>query len=164
MGTQPAAQKAPTTRVDFAFGADHRLRAACQVVHRHYLAGHRLVVHAGDAQRLAWFERLLWSFDSAAFVPHARPGDAMAAHARVVLTHDDPVHAVSPDDAAPAWLLNLGHDCPPGAADFRRILEIVSHHEQDRLAARARWRDYEARGFELHAHALGDSDKRASGR
>lgn len=164
------------SRVDFAFGAGHRLRMACEVACKHYMAGHRLLVYTRDSKRLAYFDRLLWSFEGAAFVPHVHSDDPLAPRTPVVLTQADPagvlatlheqdaagtglVNKLQPAGAAPAlpWLLNLDLHCPPGAEAFTRILEIVSGHEDDRAAARRRWRDYQAQGHELHAHDLSAS-------
>lgn len=140
------------TRIDFAFGVQHRLRAACEVVRKHYLAGHRLIVYTRDPQRLAHFDRLLWGFDAIAFVPHVSNDDPLADRTAVVLTATDPVQARDQANATDAWLLNLDLDCPPGTGAFDRVLEIVSNHEQDKEAARNRWRDYLAAGHKLHAH------------
>lgn len=140
------------TRIDFAFGVGHRLRAACEVVHKHYLAGRRIIVYSRDAQRLAYFDRLLWGYDAAAFVPHVAPSDPLAPDTPVVLTDSSPLQAREQAAAADAWLLNLDLDCPADAASFARILEIVSNHEEDKAAARARWRVYQAAGYDVRGH------------
>ncbi len=145
-----------TSRVDFAFGAAHRLRMACDVVRKHYQSGRPMVVYSRDTQRLARFDQLLWSFDPVAFVPHVHADDPIAPDTPVVLTSATPVVPASPPDK-PAWLLNLDLDCPPNAQDFVRILEIVSEHEQDKAAARARWQHYKAAGYDLHAHDVSGS-------
>lgn len=139
-------------RIDFAFGVQHRLRTACEVVRKHYLAGRRIIVYTQDPKRLAYFDQLLWGFDAVAFVPHVSSDDPLAPGTAVVLTDTDPVQARERAAAADAWLLNLDLECPPGADAFSRILEIVSNHEQDKAAARDRWRNYLAAGHDLHAH------------
>ena len=139
-------------RIDFAFGASDRLRMACQVVRKHYLAGRRLVVYTQDAPRLNKFDQLLWSFEPTAFVPHVMADDPLAAQTAVVLTRALPVSFADGDSTTPIWLLNLDITCPPSAEGFDRILEIVSEHDQDKLAARERWRLYQTEGHDLHAH------------
>jgi len=139
-------------RVDFAFGAADRLRMACQVVHKHYLAGRPLVVYASDKQRLEKFDRLLWGFDATAFVPHVAADDPLADRTPVLLAAAAPLPMPLPGAALPAWLVNLDLDCPPDAERFERILEIVSDHEDEKQAARERWRRYQAAGHTLHAH------------
>ncbi|ARP91312.1 DNA polymerase III subunit chi [Bordetella genomosp. 9] len=144
-------------RIDFAFGAPDRLRMACQVARKQYLAGQPLVVYCTDAVRLNAFDRLLWAFDDISFVPHVLATDPLAADTPVVLTAADPgplATAPSPDRPAP-WLLNLDDACPPNYRAFARILEIVSAEGDDRPAARQRWRAYQADGESPHSHAVG---------
>lgn len=140
------------TRIDFAFGVQHRLRAACEVVHKHYLAGRRMIVYSSDLQRLAYFDRLLWGYDAAAFVPHVSTGDPLAPDTPVVLTSTDPLQAREQAGADDAWLLNLDLACPDAAGSFSRILEIVSNHDEDKAAARERWRAYQAAGHDVRGH------------
>uniref|UniRef100_UPI00333E44FE DNA polymerase III subunit chi n=1 Tax=Castellaniella defragrans TaxID=75697 RepID=UPI00333E44FE len=139
------------SRIDFAFGAEDRLRMACQTAARHAGAGRRLLVYCTDARRMRRFDALLWSFEPASFITHALIGEPLAAEAAVLLAAD----TQALDEAAhDGWLLNLDLECPPGAARFERILEIVSGHDADIAAARRRWQAYKAAGHELHAHDL----------
>ncbi|AHV93055.1 DNA polymerase III subunit chi [Bordetella holmesii] len=140
------------TRIDFAFGAPDRLRAACQTARKRFLAGQRLVVYCADANRLTAFDRMLWAFDDTAFVPHVLAQDALAADTPVVLTAADPTQALTL--APQAWLLNLDDACPPNYAGFARVLEIVSASPEDKAAARARWRDYVSAGHQPQSHDL----------
>ena len=127
------------TRIDFAFGAPDRLRTACQVARKRYLAGQRLVVYCRDGSRLASFDRMLWAFDDISFVPHVLANDPLAADTPVVLTASDPLKAseklVQAGQPQP-WLLNLDDECPPGFEGFERLLEIVSDEPDDKQAAR----------------------------
>lgn len=154
-------------RVDFAFGAADRLRMACAVTQKHYLAGRRLVVYTQDLQRLALFDRLLWGFEATAFVPHVMADDALASDTPVVLTSsmsalaadgsasradDTPAGSLGEDLGTETWLLNLDLACPTHLECYPRVLEIVSDHDDDKRAARERWRQYQAAGHTLHAH------------
>ncbi len=144
------------TRIDFAFGAPDRLRMACEVVRKHYLAGRRLVVYTQDKQRLNHFDRLLWGFDATAFVPHVTVDDPLAPQTAILFTANAPALALR-DTAQPVpWLINLDLGCPPAAEQFPRILEIVSDHVDDKAAARERWRQYKAAGYDLHAHDVSE--------
>ncbi|MPS78973.1 MAG: DNA polymerase III subunit chi [Achromobacter sp.] len=148
------------TRIDFAFGAPDRLRTACQVVRKRFLAGQRLVVYCKDGSRLAAFDRMLWAFDDTAFVPHVLANDPLAPETPVVLTAGDPQQAAQAaqadagPDAPPLWLLNLDNDCPPGFETFERLLEIVSDDPDDKQAARQRWRVYLNAGHTPQSHDL----------
>ncbi|NYT62201.1 DNA polymerase III subunit chi [Alcaligenaceae bacterium] len=138
-------------RIDFAFGAPDRLRMACEVIRKHYLAGRKLVVYTQDKQRLARIDRLLWGFDATAFIPHVHADDPLAEQTAVLLTPSAPV-APAFEGALQPWLINLDLGCPPGTEGFERVLEIVSNHDDDKLAARERWRQYKEAGHALHAH------------
>ncbi|WP_459617743.1 DNA polymerase III subunit chi [Bordetella sp. 2513F-2] len=146
------------TRIDFAFGAADRLRAACQTARKRYLAGRRLVVYCRDGARLSAFDRMLWAFDDTSFVPHVSVTDPLADATPVLLTAGDPARALSsglpPDDA---WLLNLDDECPPNYDGYARVLEIVSDDPADRQAARQRWRSYQSAGHSLQSHDLGNA-------
>ncbi|AYD63536.1 DNA polymerase III subunit chi [Achromobacter sp. LC458] len=148
------------TRIDFAFGAPDRLRMACQVVRKQFLAGQRLVVYCKDGSRLAAFDRMLWAFDDTAFIPHVLANDPLAPETPVVLTAGDPqqaAQAAQPNagaDAPALWLLNLDNDSPPGFDTFERVLEIVSDDPDDKQAARQRWRTYQNAGHTPQSHDL----------
>jgi DNA polymerase-3 subunit chi len=126
------------TRIDFAFGAPDRLRTACQVVRKRYLAGQRL--------------------DDTSFVPHVLANDPLAGETPVILTAGDPQQAAAAagqgGQPQPSWLLNLDLDCPPGFEAFERLLEIVSDDPDDKQAARQRWRTYLAAGHTPQSHDL----------
>ncbi|WP_435816282.1 DNA polymerase III subunit chi [Achromobacter xylosoxidans] len=145
------------TRIDFAFGAPDRLRMACQVVRKRYLAGQRLVVYCKEGSRLAAFDRMLWAFDDTSFVPHVLANDPLAAETPVILTAGDPwqaAQAAVADGQPQPWLLNLDDACPPGFDAFERLLEIVSDDPDDKQAARRRWRAYQGAGHTPQSHDL----------
>src|SRR5690606_41621167 len=122
------------SRIDFAFGAPHRLRTACEVVRKHYDAGRQVLIYTQDRQKLERFDRLLWSFDPTAFIPHVMTDDPLADQTLVQLTASAPL-APQEADAIQPWLINLDLACPPGYEQFERVLEIVSGHDEDKLAA-----------------------------
>jgi DNA polymerase-3 subunit chi len=136
------------TAIAFAFGAPDRLRTACEIVTRHYQAGHKIVVWCRDAARLAAFDKLLWSYEDISFVPHVFANDALAAQTPVVLTGDEgetPHHQ---------WLVNLDDAWPTIYARFEKVIEVVSNDDADREAARARWRFYQGCGHPIARHDL----------
>ena len=156
------ASEGKITRIDFAFGAPHRLRTACQVAYKHYLAGRSLLVYSSQAETLQRFDRLLWSFEATAFVPHAYAPDAETAEVPVVLCSTPPLSEATRLFPRMPWLINLDDNCPPDFAQFDRILEIVSAQPEDRNTARERWRQYAGAGLTLKAHDLTASTKSRS--
>ena len=51
-------------------------------------------------------------------------------------------------------LLNLGAEPPTGFESFGRLVEIVSTDDDDRAAARARWKHYASRGYQIEKHEV----------
>ncbi|MEK9802900.1 MAG: DNA polymerase III subunit chi [Curvibacter sp.] len=43
---------------------------------------------------------------------------------------------------------------PDGFEQYERVIEVVSLDEDDRLQARARWKQYTARGYTIQRHDL----------
>ena len=142
-------------RIDFAFGAQDRLRTACEVVRKHHQQGRLLLIYCSQAEFLGQFDQLLWSFEPDAFIPHVDADDPLASCTPVLLTTRPPEPAMHTQaDTQTVWLLNLDAACPPSAHQFERILEIVSLQQGDIEPARQRWLDYKNDGHELHAHDL----------
>lgn len=139
------------TRVDFAFGATDRLVKACEVTRKQVAAGRRLLVYTKNPTRMAKFDRLLWQFDAAAFVPHVASDDPLAGVTPVLMESADPSAELG---ATGMWLLNLDTECPANATHYERVLEIVSEHPDDKAAARQRWRTYQELGFDVRAHDI----------
>ena len=144
-----------TVRVDFAFGAPNRLRTTCDVVRKHYLAGRKLIIYQSDPKELKRLDSLLWGFEPTAFVPHVMINDPLAVQTPVLLCQQpqDLPATVAPE----LWLINLNLMGPPLPSAFSRILEIVSHQEDDKQAARQRWRLYQQKGYDVRAYNLSPS-------
>ena len=51
-------------------------------------------------------------------------------------------------------LLNLHCEWPPAFSRFQRLVEIVGRDDEDRAAARGRFRFYRDRGYEIVNHDL----------
>ena len=62
-------------RVDFYVTGEStrsaRLRLACRLTEKAYLAGQQVLVWDTDAAELREFDALLWTFGDLSFVPHA---------------------------------------------------------------------------------------------
>lgn len=139
------------TRVDFAYGASHRLNMACQTTARHVRAGHNIAIYCTDAKRLKRFDHMLWDFEPTSFISHCLINDPMAKYAQVLLIHN-------PSDIEllnnKEWLLNLDQDIPANAGNFKRVLEIISSKEDEVLNARQRWQQYKKLGFMVKGHKI----------
>jgi len=150
----PAASPA---RVDFYVlpGSEPRarLKFACRIVEKAYLADHRVFVWLDDALELQSFDELLWTFADRSFVPHEIFSDAGQWRDTPVLLGCQ-VQPQQPYDL----LLNLGSEVPQAAAHAGRIAEIVDAEEPRRRAGRNRFRHYRDRGLTPETHTIAAED------
>lgn len=141
------------TEVSFHFNVPDRTAYACRLLRKATRSGARVVVTAPPAA-LTMLDRALWAFDPLEFIPHlmARAGQVVPERMRAT-----PVWLL--EDASMAAhhevLVNLGAGAPIGFEAFARLIEIVSTDDDDRGAARLRWKHYAARGYPIQRHEVG---------
>lgn len=102
----------------------------------------------GDAQTLEELDVSLWSLAPHEFVPHCTPDAAQPTLEMTPVVLTELLNRVDFDDV----LINLGQQVPVAFERFKRLIEVVSAGEEDRLAARSRWRHYASRGYVLLRH------------
>ena len=138
------------TEIAFHFNAPDKLAYVCRFARKALRHGAKLVV-LGEPQQLARLSTQLWGVSPVDFLAHASQSDGaelLQVSPIVLAQHlqDLPHHDV---------LVNLTSLVPAGFEQFARVVEIVSStDEMDRHEARARWRDYAARGFDIVRHDL----------
>jgi DNA polymerase-3 subunit chi len=148
------------TAIDFYTLAENsrtlRMKAACQLVQRSFLAGERVLVWLQDAPALSAFDDLLWTFGDRAFVPHEPlAGDPAASEAPVQLF----AGATLPPEAqngAFGTLMALRTEASEQALSFGRVIEVLDADPACRNAGRARFRFYREHGATPHHHELED--------
>ena len=136
------------TEIQFHFNVPDRLAYACRLLRKamRKVAGISVLGDAGDMERL---NRQLWSFESTEFLPHVlvHGSDAVApglAQTPLWLLTD-----VARSPAGHKVLINLGAAPVSALNGFDRLVEIVSTDENDRDAARLRWRHYAGLGLSI---------------
>jgi len=144
----------PPPRVDFyvseGAGSDVRLRLACRITEKAYLAKQKVVVLLEDADSLRRFDELLWTFGDGSFVPHDSVATGGAScDAPVALTT-----GALPADHADV-LVNLAGAVPPFFENFARVAEFLDARPEVRAAGRERFRTYRAKSIEPQTHNVG---------
>jgi DNA polymerase III subunit chi len=136
------------TSIDFYFNAPDRLQVACRLAGKSLAQKQRMLVYAPEPETASRIDRMLWTWPAIGFVPHCAAHDPLAP--------DTPVLIAAGEEIPPGCelLLNLGAECPPHFERFARLLEVVSAEEEDRKAARARYRFYQERGYRIASHDL----------
>jgi|SRR5579872_5349215 len=139
-------------RVDFyvieeASGAA-RLRVACRLAEKAYLASQRALLWHTDRAELEALDALLWTFADGSFVPHEWLTSNAAAEAPVLLS------AGSPPTEAFDFIVNLAAEPPPFLHLTRRVAEIIDGDDGRRRAGRARFKTYRELGIDPATHTL----------
>lgn len=139
------------TRIDFYTDASDRLQVVCRLAAKAMAQNLRVLVYAPDGEVAAAIDRLMWTTPAIGFVPHVMAEHRLAAETPVVIARgaDDVPH----DEV----LVNLDRGWPPAFARFQRLIEIVTRDEEDRRAARERYRFYRDRGYQINTHRLTES-------
>lgn len=145
------------TEITFYFNVPDRLNYACRLLRKALRAGGEKasggVAVLAPIATLSRFDRALWSFDATEFIPHLLLPNSVTAHADHRRT---PVWLVEQAERAAHLnlLLHLGDEPALGFESFGRMVEIVSTNPDEREAARARWKHYKARGYEIQKHEV----------
>ena len=126
-----------------------RLKFACRIAEKAYLADQRVFVWLDAPAELRSFDDLLWTFADRSFVPHEIYSDPQQWHDTPVLLGCE-VQPQQPFDV----LLNLGSEVPAAAARAGRIAEIVDAEEPRRRAGRNRFRHYRELGLAPETHNI----------
>jgi DNA polymerase-3 subunit chi len=154
-GSSPLAASDPSAlRVDFYIvedpSATARLKLACKLAEKAYLAAQSVLVWHTDPGELADFDELLWTFNDGSFVPHeALPNTGIPGG-------DSPVY-LSAGVALSAnvdIVINLAPELPPCLAQTRRVAEIIDGDDRRRRAGRARFKAYRELGVQPASHNI----------
>ncbi len=106
--------------------------------------GWRVVVQAASDERVDALDAHLWTYRDDSFLPHGTAREGEAAAQPILITSAD--H--NPNAASVRFLID-GAAVPADAADYARIVLIFDGEDEDAVAAaRARWSEAKAQGFE----------------
>jgi DNA polymerase-3 subunit chi len=122
-----------------------RLKLACRLAEKAYLAAQVALVWHTDPRELKEFDELLWTFMDGSFVPHemlsADPGDTP-----VLLS------AGTPPSRTVDIIINLAPEVPACLGQTRRVAEIIDGDDARRRAGRARFKAYRDLGIQPASH------------
>lgn len=140
-------------RVDFYVleesSAAGRLRLACRLAEKAYLAAQVALVWHTDAQELKAFDDMLWTFMDGSFVPHEMLTAGASSNETPVL-----LSAGTPPPTPVDIIINLAPDVPTCLAQTRRVAEIIDGDDSRRRAGRARFKAYRDLGIQPASHNI----------
>jgi DNA polymerase-3 subunit chi len=118
-------------------------RALPKLLERAVAGGDRVVVVAGSAERVAYLNDLLWTYDEAAFMPHGAEPDGNAARQPIWL-------AAADENPNGAKLVMLVDGARADLARYGRCFDIFDGNDEAAVtAARQRWTEAKAAGHSL---------------
>ena len=119
-------------------------RVLPQLLERSVERGWRVVVQAASDERIDALDAHLWTWRDDSFLAHGTDREAEAALQPVLLTAQD--H--NPNGASVRFLID-GAPVPQDAAKYQRIVLLFDGEDDDAVAAaRTRWTEAKAQGFE----------------
>jgi DNA polymerase-3 subunit chi len=140
-------------RVDFYIldesSASGRLKLACKLAEKAYLAAQTVLVWHTDPEELKTFDELLWTFMDGSFVPHEMLTQVASDRETPVL-----LSSGTPPPALVDIMINLAPDVPACLSQTRRVAEIIDGDETRRRAGRARFKAYRDLGIQPASHNI----------
>jgi DNA polymerase III subunit chi len=140
-------------RVDFYVlegpSSSVRLRLACKLAEKAYLASQSVLVWDKDSTELRAFDEMLWTFNDGSFVPHEILSDSGALGEAPVLLSSGVSPAASVD-----IIINLDADLPACLSRTGRVAEIIDGDDARRRAGRARFKAYRELGVQPTSHNI----------
>ena len=139
-------------RVDFYLLAsnqnDARWLIACRLLEKAYARGHKVYVLCNNKQDAEFLDELLWTFKEDSCIPHNLQGEGPEPPPPIQIGYEREPRGFND------ILLNLADYIPPFYAKFKRVMELVINGEIEKEQSRSRYRDYKAKGCDLHVHQM----------
>lgn len=139
------------TRIDFYFNVSNKSQLLADLVQTALTKRRQVTICVADETSAAIISASLWQHKPESFLPSVAANHARAAQTPVVIHWQE--MALQQDEL----LINLTPNQPTFFSRFTHLAELVGDDEQDKIAARARFKFYRDRGYEIksinHAQA-----------
>ena len=131
------------TRIDFYFNVANKSQLVADLVQTALNKRRQVTILVADEPAASQVSSDLWQIKPESFLPNVRANALHAAATPVLigLQGDD----LMQDD----MLINLTNTEPSFFSRFTHLIELVSEDEQDKMAARLRFKFYRDRGYEI---------------
>ena len=123
----------------------------CMLAARYFRAKRRCLVLCSDQNSAEEFDELLWQQPMDAFVPHNLTGEGPANGAPIEISWANDSN--NGKHYSRQVLINLTDALPEDGQKFRQIVDFVPAAEQAKQAARERYKQYRALGFQMSTEA-----------
>jgi DNA polymerase-3 subunit chi len=131
------------TRVEFIFNVADKLAKITDLSEKAVAKGRQLTILSTDETLKVKIGQQLWQHSPTSFLPNATATDDYAAFSPIQIHMAD--NTLMQDDV----LINMHAEVPIFFGRFRYLVELVGNEEADKVAARARFKFYRDRGYEI---------------
>ena len=131
------------TRIDFYFNVNNKQQVLADLVQAAVQKRRQVTICVADENSAAIVSADLWQHKPERFLPNVAANHAAATQTPVVIHWQE--MALQQDEL----LINLMPKQPTFFSRFTHLIELVSDDEQDKIAARARFKFYRDRGYEI---------------
>lgn len=131
------------TRIDFYFNVANKQQLLAELVQGALNKRRKVTVLANDAESAREISANLWQQQVEGFMPNVLVDNAFALQTPVIIHWQQ--NPLLQDD----MLINFAEVEPSFFSRFTQLVELVGDDEQDKVAARARYKFYRDRGYEV---------------
>ena len=131
------------TRIDFYFNVSNKPKLLVELVQGALTKRRLVTIFADDAEKACEISASLWQQQPTSFIPNVLSSDELAAQTPVLIHYKE--NALLQED----MLINLTETGPSFFSRFTQLVELVGEDEQDKVAARSRYKFYRDRGYEI---------------
>ena len=132
---------------------DGKLKMACRLSNKIVRLGEKIFVYTEDDSISRSLDRLMWTYSDTSFIPHeyCQEEDETVSllPSPVTISHHRPSSRL---DAT--VLISLSPNRPDFCDRFERVVEIVDAEEEDKIAARQRFKAYQDEGLQVNHHRI----------
>ncbi len=112
----------------------------------------KTLIATDSKESTAQLDQYLWSFSGTSFVAHENVANSKGQS----LIHIGDRESINNDVLKNNYdvLINLCQNTPVFSHHFVRIAEIVEQQDEQKIAGRLRYKNYQQEGFEIKTHSL----------
>jgi len=121
----------------------------CRLIEKAYKNQHRIYIHVKDHATAYELDELLWTYREECFLPHHLYGEGPNPAPPIQIGCD----IIKPDKHHDI-LINLHTAIPAFFTQFARVFEVINNNPEYQTAARERYRQYRAQGYDIRTHKL----------
>ena len=130
--------------------AGGKLQYACRLVEKAYGKGLKIGVCTQDNSQSEVFDLMLWTFSQGSFIPHKMLVSEQPDWQAYPIQIGQQVDAFKSADI----IVNLSRSASAYEGDCKRVADLICDDEDDKLAGRGRFKQYQERGLTPNTHRI----------